>query len=81
MVTITTGKFVSIEGGRGIDHVVLVEPWEGTEELLGIMEAEPCDLTIVTAKGDWVVKDIHVLSYDIIDNDLIVLTFRNVFWG
>lgn len=81
MVTITTGKFVSIEGGRGIEHLVLVEPWEGTEELLGLMEAEPCDLTIVTAKGDWTIKEVHLLNYDILDDDLIVLTLRRVFWG
>jgi len=44
MVTITTGKFVSIEGGRGILHVVFIEPCEDMGVALSLLEVDSFDL-------------------------------------
>lgn len=79
-VKITVAKFVSLEGGRGIIHTVFIEPFENMRELLGPLEEDPCDLHIITPMGDWEMKAVQLLNYDILDEDLTVATFRKIFF-
>jgi hypothetical protein len=81
MVTIAAAKFVSIEAGRGLVHVVFIEPWDNMEEVLSPLEADEVSIEVVTDKGEWVMEPSRLLNYDVIDKDLTVATFQRIFWN